>query len=330
MLTPLFFSLWFCRMYVHWREREHEAAYEAVVADPVVMATLTQCGLVKLFLCPFMHAQPRLLNALVEYWHPDAEAFMIEGKSLTPTTEDIYFLTGLSRRGETVDLHTFPTGERKVEELIVEYCVAGTNTRTSWIPVNSIINIRLQTILSLIGWITGSTAHHKATRAHLNCALWCLDGHIFDWSTTLLEAMRRQLTDCRERTHRNFGFGTILCSFFFERVPCFSPRMTVRGHLATFPAVCRWSALLPRQGGGRTVESFNDDFFAWLSRQIPMIEDYPYAGIDFSRDPEMPVPPGEALGEIGKSPLVLFFFLFAYVIFMSFWIYIMFLDDRAF
>jgi hypothetical protein len=144
-----------------------------------------------------------------------------------------------------------------------------------------------------------------------------MDGHIFDWSTTLLEAMRRQLTDCRERTHRNFGFGTILCSFFFERVPCFSPRMTVRGHLASFPAVCRWAALLPRQGGGRTVESFNDDFFAWLSREIPMIEDYPYAGIDFSRDPEMPVPPGEALGEIGKSPLLLFF-LFAYVIFMSF------------
>jgi hypothetical protein len=85
--------------------------------------------------------------------------------------------------------------------------------------------------------------------------------------------------------------------------------MTVRGHLATFPAVCRWAALLPRQGGGRTVESFNDDFFTWISRQIPMIEDYLYGGIDFSRDPEMPVPPGEALGEIGMSPLVLFFFV---------------------
>ena len=93
--------------------------------------------------------------------------------------------------------------------------------------------------------------------------------------------------------------------------------MTVRGHLATFPVVCRWAALLPRQGGGRTIESFNYDFFAWLSRQIPAIEDYPYAEIDFSRDPEMPVPPSEALGEIGKSPLVLFF-LFAYVIFMYF------------
>jgi hypothetical protein len=118
-------------MYVHWREREHEASNEAVAANPNVMATLTQCGLVKFFLCPFMHAQPRLLNALVDYWHPDADAFMIARQSLTPTTEDIYFLTGLSRRGEPVNLHTFPTGERKVSELIAEYCVAGTNRGTS-------------------------------------------------------------------------------------------------------------------------------------------------------------------------------------------------------
>jgi hypothetical protein len=51
--------------------------------------------------------------------------------------------------------------------------------------------------------------------------------------------------------------------------------------------------LLLQQGGGRTVEAFDDDFFAWLSQQIPAIKDYPYAGIDFSRDPEIPVPPGE-------------------------------------
>jgi hypothetical protein len=44
-----FFSFVVDRMYVHWREREHEAANEAVAADPVVMAALTQCGLVKFF-----------------------------------------------------------------------------------------------------------------------------------------------------------------------------------------------------------------------------------------------------------------------------------------
>ena len=65
--------------------------------------------------------------------------------------------------------------------------------------------------------------------------------------------------------------------------------------------MCRWTVLLSRQGGGRTVEAFDDDFFAWLSQQIPAIEDYPYAGIDFSRDPEIPVSPGKERGEMGKS-----------------------------
>jgi hypothetical protein len=138
-------------MSVHWREREHEAANEAVAADSNVMAMLTQCGLVKFFLCPFMCAQPRILNALVDFRHPDAEAFMIEGQSLVPTTEDIYFLTGLSRRGEPVNFQTFPVGPSKVSELIAEYCVAGTNQGTSSISVSSITNLTLQTILSLIG-----------------------------------------------------------------------------------------------------------------------------------------------------------------------------------
>jgi hypothetical protein len=100
-------------MYVQWREREHEAADELVVVDPNVVVALTQCGLVKFFLCSFMHVQPRLLNALVDYWHPDAEAFMLEGQSLVSTTEDIYFLIGLSRRGEPVNFQTFPVGQEK-------------------------------------------------------------------------------------------------------------------------------------------------------------------------------------------------------------------------
>ena len=42
------------RMYVQWREREHEAISELVAEDPNVMAVLMQCGLLKFFLCPFM------------------------------------------------------------------------------------------------------------------------------------------------------------------------------------------------------------------------------------------------------------------------------------
>jgi hypothetical protein len=50
---------------------------------------------------------------------------MLEGQSLTSTTEDIYFLTGLSRSGELVNLRTFPPRPHNIEDYIGMYCEAG-------------------------------------------------------------------------------------------------------------------------------------------------------------------------------------------------------------
>jgi hypothetical protein len=147
-------------MYVHWRERGHEEVSELVREDPNAMVALMQCGLLKFLLCPFMQAQLSLLNALVDYWHPDAEAFMLEGQSLVPTTEDIYFLTGLSRRGEPVNFWTFPSGPHNMAELIGLYCEAGTDQSSSQVPIRKIIDLLLQAIVLLIGRITSSAALH--------------------------------------------------------------------------------------------------------------------------------------------------------------------------
>jgi hypothetical protein len=76
-LTLHFFCVY--RMYVHWRERKHEEFDFLVSEDPAATVVLTQCELLKIFQCPFMRAQPKLLNALVDYWHLDAEAFMLKG-----------------------------------------------------------------------------------------------------------------------------------------------------------------------------------------------------------------------------------------------------------
>jgi hypothetical protein len=62
-------------MYVQWHEREHEEVDQLVEEDPEAVATLKQCGMWKFFQCPFMRAQPRLLNHLIEYWNPDAKIY---------------------------------------------------------------------------------------------------------------------------------------------------------------------------------------------------------------------------------------------------------------
>jgi hypothetical protein len=84
----------------------------------------------------------------------------------------------------------------------------------------------------------------------------------------MLDCMKRQLTKFWIQEHQKFGFGTILCSFSFERVPSLIPRETIRGHEASLPMLCIWVTLLSRQGGGRTIEGFDDNFFDWWSWKI--------------------------------------------------------------
>ena len=40
------------------------------------------------------------------------------------------------------------------------------------------------------------------------------------------------------------------------------------------------------------------------------IDDYPYVGIDFHGDPNMPIPQGDTYGDIGKNPKFILFFIY--------------------
>jgi hypothetical protein len=116
---------------------------------------------------------------------------MLEGKSLTPTTEHIYFLSGLLRRGDAVNLHVFPPGPHNIEEFIGLYCKAGTEKVGSQVPIHNIHNLSLKVIFLLIGWIIGSMALHQDSQVHMHCAVQCLNARIFNWSTTMLDCMMR-------------------------------------------------------------------------------------------------------------------------------------------
>ena len=90
-----------------------------------------------------MRAQSRLLNALVDYWHSGVEELMLEEHSLTLMTEDIYFLNGLSRRGEPVNLRTFPLGPFNIKDFIQMYCEASTEKIGSQVLIHNITSLTL-------------------------------------------------------------------------------------------------------------------------------------------------------------------------------------------
>ena len=66
-------------------------------------------------------------------------------------------------------------------------------------------------------------------------------------------------------------------------------------------------------GVGRGRVKFDDPFFRWLQYRILMVEDYAYAGTDFIEDPDLPLPPGEQWGNIGKKQETLKWMKFLYV-----------------
>ena len=124
---------------------------------------------------------------------------------------------------------------------------------------------------------------------------------VYDWSTMLLSNMKQQLSDCKMGRVRNFGFSSILSTFFFERVPGLSPRFDVPPHGVRYLTQKRWADAMRRLGRGRVSNPYPADFFPWWQRQIIAIDGYPYAGIDFCGDADMPLPPGVAYGDIGNE-----------------------------
>ena len=67
------------------------------------------------------------------------------------------------------------------------------------------------------------------------------------------------------------------------------------------PRLSRWGDIFLRHGGGDVVQGmYDDNFYTWWERQVPALEQFPYAGLDFRGDPDLVLPPGGAWGEMGK------------------------------
>ena len=125
-----------------------------------------------------MRAKPRLLEMLVNYWDPDSDSFRIDGMSLTIEVEDIYFITGLSRRGEVVNLRS--QGGLTIDEYVVVYCYPNTEKVGSQVPTNAIQVLGLKAILLTLARIAGLVSLHQASRALMYYAVECMRPTIYD------------------------------------------------------------------------------------------------------------------------------------------------------
>jgi hypothetical protein len=154
---------------------------------------------------------------------------------------------GLSHWGEVVNLKARGAGsDMNIEKYIDVHCIAGTKKVRSQIPIRAINNLSLNIVFLILTWITGSTSLHQASRMLMFYSVECLRPTVYDWCTSLLANMKSQLTECKQGDKSHFGFASILCRFFFERVPGLGPRVEIIPRGPHDPTMAWWTEVMRR------------------------------------------------------------------------------------
>jgi hypothetical protein len=156
--------------------------------------------------------------------------------------------------------------------------------------------------------MAGSASLHMALQSYFQYAIECLEPQVFNWCEGVLRSMKTQLTKSKRGDLKQFGYGSILVSFFLERVPHLWRQVEWGIPAPRDPRMKRWCDLMARHVAGPIIK-YNDAFFDWLRPQILMIDDYAYASLEFWGDPDLALPEGFQWGDLGKKD-ILFFIVF--------------------
>ena len=159
--------------------------------------------------------------------------------------EDIYFLTGLPKRGEHLTLFGTRPGGQYVDSLRLDFC--NYQTRDKGIDIKTISHPELKVIAFTITRLCGSVALHVATGSQMRMAVDFFRSTIFNWCEAVLANVKGQLTRTKNEQLKNFGYGALVVSFGLERVPMLVPRhLTVGVGLPREPKRMCWVAVMAR------------------------------------------------------------------------------------
>ena len=100
--------------------------------DPGIVRALRDFGLLKYIRLSRMRQQIELLEFLVQAWDPAIEAFHIKNQVVPITVKDVYFLTGLSRRGLPISLSGSVSWRRDSERLCFATLLSRVRAKQRW------------------------------------------------------------------------------------------------------------------------------------------------------------------------------------------------------
>ena len=247
-----------------WKEREHKDFDTQALNDPNYLEALRACGLLKFFLTPGMQAQLALLRYLIILWDINREIFVIGDQEMELKTSDIYFITGLSQRGEPVNLYGSRPIRASIYSLLAKHYPDALKSKSGKIKISSVQDLTLRVLLLTINRVVGSQAEHETNKQNFLYAVDCIAPTVFNLVEAMKMNIKRQLSKAKVGNLKQFGFGSVLVTFFLERIPLFQYQLIE----VDPPTPCdlhmvRWSRLMPRITTGQHM-SYRPTFFSWL------------------------------------------------------------------
>jgi len=266
---------------IEWKECEHEFNDNATFENPQARVSLRNCGLLKYFKLQKMKKEVLLLEYLIGLWDDVEQAFRIWPQLFKFELDDVYFLTDLSRRGAPILLSGHWATPHPTEVYVADHYILGSRLVGGWIVIKVVRNLALRSILFSITNMAGSMSAHLASKSQMSYSLQCVEPRLFNWSAGFLRNVKEQITKCRIGRHKQFGYDSFLVSLFLERIPQMHLQIVLIAQLTTEPHMERWTSLSPILGNEASTFNFTTDFFTWWIRKLIIIQDFPYAEVDF-------------------------------------------------
>lgn len=165
---------------------DHQATQREACVDG-----LSDCGFLKFFQTSGLKAQNELLQYLIGLWDVGREIFIIGDQELELEVAEIYFIIGLSRRGERVQLFGAYTGGEITNTLIRRHYPVAETTVSGKDKIETIENLPLRMILHTMIYIATDQELHEEKKSQFQYAVDFLAPTIFNWCEGLLVNMKR-------------------------------------------------------------------------------------------------------------------------------------------
>jgi len=191
MISLVIFRILLATM-LQWKKRKNKSDDFSASQYQQTINALRNCGLLSFFKTQSMRKELMLLENIIVLWDVTKQVFRVGPHSLEIDLEDMYFLTGLSKRGVPSILFGSHDTCRNTDSCVSNVFWARSHKTGGKIANKEITYHPLYTISLTIIKLARSTCPHLISRLHMSYSVECMEPKVLNWCGSVLTNFKEQ------------------------------------------------------------------------------------------------------------------------------------------